>query len=63
MVKSRLQNQIAAARGSTFPTLYRIWQAEGFRACYKGYAARMLRLGPGGGIMLVAFDYIVDLMQ
>lgn len=29
----------------------------------KGYAARMLRLGPGGGVMLVAFDYIMSLLQ
>ncbi|KNC47174.1 uncharacterized protein AMSG_03602 [Thecamonas trahens ATCC 50062] len=34
----------------------------GARAMWKGLTPRLLRLGPGGGIMLVAFDYIASLL-
>jgi solute carrier family 25 2-oxodicarboxylate transporter 21 len=47
----------------TFPTLVSIYQTEGFRALYRGYVARLLRLGPGGGVMLVAFDYIITMLD
>ena len=40
----------------TLPSMAYIAQNEGIRALYKGYSAKVLRLGPGGGIMMCAFD-------
>jgi solute carrier family 25 (mitochondrial 2-oxodicarboxylate transporter), member 21 len=40
----------------TLPSMVHIAQNEGIRALYKGYSAKVLRLGPGGGIMMCAFD-------
>ena len=38
-----------------FPSLVTLLREEGLVACYKGLGMRLLRLGPGGGIMLVTF--------
>lgn len=68
VVKSRMQNQRPMA-GQTpkyvwsFPSLKTVYVEEGLAACYKGLGPRLLRLGPGGGIMLVAFDKIVELLH
>jgi len=40
----------------TLPALKTIVQEEGFGALYKGFIPKVLRLGPGGGILLVVFD-------
>jgi len=32
------------------------------KALWKGWVPRMYRLGPGGGIMLVAFDFVSAMM-
>jgi len=58
VVKSRLQNTRTGKRAMAFEALYGLYREEGFRACYKGLAPRLLRLGPGGGIMLLAFDLV-----
>jgi solute carrier family 25 2-oxodicarboxylate transporter 21 len=66
VVKSRFQNQLPGQvrrYNWAVPSLIDIYRTEGFRACYKGYAARMARLVPGGGIMLVAFDYVTELLE
>jgi len=61
-VKSRMQSAIAGEGTrwkSIFGTLRIIYTEEGgLPACFKGLAPRLLRLAPGGGIMLVAFDFI-----
>lgn len=65
VVKSRMQ------KGRVDPTvpkwalpyLVKIFKEEGFTALFKGYVPRMLRLGPGGGIMIVAFDVVSKLMS
>jgi solute carrier family 25 2-oxodicarboxylate transporter 21 len=33
---------------------------EGFGALYKGFIPKVLRLGPGGGILLVVFTAVID---
>jgi solute carrier family 25 2-oxodicarboxylate transporter 21 len=38
---------------STPGALLLIARTEGVQALWKGYVAKVLRLGPGGGIMLV----------
>ncbi|KAM8706704.1 hypothetical protein ACLKA7_010895 [Drosophila subpalustris] len=61
VAKSRIQgpqpvpNEIKY-RG-TISTLATIYREEGFRALYKGLTPKIMRLGPGGAIMLLVFDY------
>lgn len=58
VVKSRIQNSPRVA-GSVpkynwaFPALGTVMKEEGFSALYKGFLPKVLRLGPGGGILLV----------
>jgi len=66
VVKSRMQNVKPGdvnRWNSTFGTLRIIYGEEGgLRAIFKGLSARLYRLVPGGGIMLVAFDLISGLL-
>jgi len=40
------------------PALHTVFKEEGFRALYKGFTPKVLRLGPGGGVLLVAYDFV-----
>lgn len=62
VVKSRNQNIKSGAIPWSFPGLVEVYQKEGFQALFKGYVPRILRLGPGGGIMLLAFDLVSSLI-
>ncbi|CAH0560951.1 unnamed protein product [Brassicogethes aeneus] len=62
VVKSRIQGPQPIAgqvkyRG-TIQSLALVYKEEGFRALYKGLLPKILRLGPGGAIMLVVNDYM-----
>eukprot|EP01029_Cantina_marsupialis_P020635 TRINITY_DN484_c0_g1_i1.p1 TRINITY_DN484_c0_g1~~TRINITY_DN484_c0_g1_i1.p1 ORF type:complete len:293 (-),score=93.42 TRINITY_DN484_c0_g1_i1:800-1678(-) len=65
VIKSRMQNQGAGVAKYvwTIPSAMTIVKEEGVRALYKGFGPRIVRLGPGGGIMLVAFDFISKLLE
>ncbi|KRT83587.1 mitochondrial carrier protein [Oryctes borbonicus] len=62
VAKSRIQgpqpvpNEIKYC--STFRTVIMVYREEGFFALYKGLLPKVLRLGPGGAIMLVVYDYM-----
>ncbi|ALC48455.1 CG5254 [Drosophila busckii] len=64
VAKSRIQgpqpvaNQIKY-RG-TLSAIRIVYAEEGFRALYKGLVPKIMRLGPGGAIMLLVFDYAYD---
>ena len=61
VVKSRMQNQRANTAITyhwTLPTLWHIAQTEGGKVLWRGLGARLVRLGPGGGIMIVSFDVV-----
>ncbi len=67
-IKSIMQQQMPDAEGrlkyqGTFSSLKLVAQEEGFGALYKGLGPRLIRLGPGGGIMLVVFDGIMELLK
>ena len=47
----------------TIPSLVTVLNEEGGAALYKGIVPRLVRLGPGGGIMLVAFNYVIELLK
>ncbi|KAJ3085162.1 hypothetical protein HK102_000253 [Quaeritorhiza haematococci] len=65
VVKTRIQNQSTgpAKYGWTLPALATIAKEEGFGALYKGFVPKVLRLGPGGGILLVVFDFVSDFLR
>jgi len=47
----------------TVTSMLHIVKYEGFLSLWKGYLTKVLRLGPGGGIMLVVFDFVVQKLQ
>ncbi|KAJ3397383.1 hypothetical protein HDU92_008374 [Lobulomyces angularis] len=57
VVKTRVQNQIQPPfkYGWTIPAVVTIAKEEGVGALYKGFLPKVLRLGPGGGVLLVVF--------
>lgn len=62
VVKSRIQ------AGSskyiwTIPSVLTVAKEEGIGALYKGFVPKVLRLGPGGGILLVVFTTCMDFFR
>nr|XP_040225990.2 mitochondrial 2-oxodicarboxylate carrier [Anopheles coluzzii]XP_040225991.2 mitochondrial 2-oxodicarboxylate carrier [Anopheles coluzzii] len=43
---------------TTFGSMVIVAREEGFGALYKGLTPKVMRLGPGGAIMLVVYDYV-----
>ncbi|KAL2266048.1 hypothetical protein VTJ83DRAFT_5400 [Remersonia thermophila] len=68
VVKSRIQNTIKVP-GQTpkynwaWPGVVTIAKEEGFGALYKGFLPKVLRLGPGGGILLVVYTGVMDFFR
>ncbi|KAH6617803.1 mitochondrial carrier domain-containing protein [Chaetomium sp. MPI-SDFR-AT-0129] len=68
VVKSRIQNSIRVA-GETpkynwaWPAVATVAREEGFAALYKGFIPKVLRLGPGGGILLVVYTGVMDFFR
>lgn len=48
---------------TTFGSMATVYREEGFRALYKGLTPKVMRLGPGGAIMLVVYDYVFEFLQ
>ncbi len=68
VVKSRIQNTVSQPGvvrkyNWTLPSLLTIYKEEGFAALYKGFLPKVLRLGPGGGILLVVFTATMDFFR
>jgi solute carrier family 25 2-oxodicarboxylate transporter 21 len=68
VVKSRIQNsprilgQVPKYNWA-WPALGIVMKEEGFKALYKGFLPKVLRLGPGGGILLVVFTGVMDFFR
>ncbi|OQD62999.1 hypothetical protein PENPOL_c010G05392 [Penicillium polonicum] len=68
VVKSRIQNtskvpgQVAKYNWA-WPALGTVMKEEGFAALYKGFTPKVLRLGPGGGILLVVYTGVMDFFR
>ncbi|KAK0519668.1 hypothetical protein OC834_007306 [Tilletia horrida] len=65
VVKSRIQNTPKIAGqipkyNWTFPSIALIAREEGFGALYKGVVPKMLRLGPGGGVLLLVVEVVLE---
>ncbi|KOC64308.1 Mitochondrial 2-oxodicarboxylate carrier [Habropoda laboriosa] len=57
VAKSRIQGpQETMQYKGTLRTIYIVYHREGFRALYKGLLPKILRLGPGGAIMLIVYE-------
>jgi len=68
VVKSRIQNSPRIAGqipkyNWTYPALGVVAREEGLRALYKGFTPKVLRLGPGGGVLLVVFDQVTEFFK
>lgn len=68
VVKSRIQNTTRVAGvvpkyNWTVPSVFTVFREEGFGALYKGFIPKVLRLGPGGGILLVVFTGVMDFFR
>jgi solute carrier family 25 2-oxodicarboxylate transporter 21 len=68
VVKSRIQNAPKVAGGFrkynwAWPSLGLVMREEGFAALYKGFVPKVLRLGPGGGILLMVFGGVMDFFR
>lgn len=66
VAKTRIQHQntvqhtgtlYAFSGNSSLHVLKRIFIEEGFRACFKGCAARLIRSTPGSGVLLVFYEF------
>ena len=68
VVKSRIQNSPKVS-GSVpkynwaWPAVATVAREEGFAALYKGFLPKVLRLGPGGGVLLVVFTACTDFFR
>lgn len=65
VVKSRIQSTarvpgVIPKYNWTLPALGTVVREEGFGALYKGFLPKVLRLGPGGGILLVVYTKCMD---
>lgn len=48
---------------STVRSMVLIAREEGFAALYKGLVPKVMRLGPGGAIMLLVYEYAYEYLQ
>lgn len=62
VVKSRIQAGSTKYRW-TLPSIVTVAKEEGLGALYKGFIPKVLRLGPGGGILLVVFTTCMDFFR
>jgi len=63
VAKSRIQGPQPVAGimyKGTFRSIFRVYREEGFKALYKGIVPKILRLGPGGAIMLLVNEYVFE---
>uniref|UniRef100_A0A8D0C1L6 Mitochondrial 2-oxodicarboxylate carrier n=1 Tax=Salvator merianae TaxID=96440 RepID=A0A8D0C1L6_SALMN len=46
-----------------FKTMATVYKEEGFLALYKGLIPKIMRLGPGGAVMLLVYEYVYGWLQ
>lgn len=44
----------------TFPGVVQIARDEGFAGLYKGFTPKVLRLAPGGGVLLLVVEVVLE---
>ncbi|KAI0035525.1 mitochondrial carrier [Vararia minispora EC-137] len=68
VVKSRIQNTpkvlgVVPKYNWTYPALVTMAREEGVVALYKGFVPKVLRLAPGGGVLLLVVEFTLDLFR
>ena len=68
MVKSRIQGAtkvpgVAPKYNWTYPALVTIFREEGAAALYKGFVPKVLRLAPGGGVLLLVVEFTLGIFR
>ncbi|GBE87076.1 Mitochondrial 2-oxodicarboxylate carrier 2 [Sparassis crispa] len=68
VVKSRIQGATKAPGvvpkyNWTYPALVTIFREEGASALYKGFVPKVLRLAPGGGVLLLVVEFTLGLFR
>ncbi|KIK01683.1 hypothetical protein K443DRAFT_678221 [Laccaria amethystina LaAM-08-1] len=68
VVKSRIQRSpripgVMPKYNWTYPALVIIAREEGFAALYKGFVPKVLRLAPGGGVLLLVVEFTLGVFR
>lgn len=68
VVKSRIQGSprvpgVIPKYNWTYPALVTIAREEGFAALYKGFVPKVLRLAPGGGVLLLVVEFTLGVFR
>eukprot|EP00946_MAST-07B_sp_MAST-7B-sp1_P005045 g5045.t1 len=71
VAKSRIQNTVvvgglAKVRSTvpwTLPTVVEVGRAEGLQGLYRGFMPKLLRLGPGGGVLLLSYEWSKSVLE
>lgn len=68
VVKSRIQGAtnapgVVPKYNWTYPALVTIFREEGPGALYKGFAPKVLRLAPGGGVLLLVVEFTLGIFR
>ncbi|KAJ3783188.1 mitochondrial 2-oxodicarboxylate carrier 1, partial [Lentinula aff. detonsa] len=68
VVKSRIQSApklpgVAPKYSWTYPSIAVIAREEGIGALYKGFIPKVLRLAPGGGVLLLVVEFTLDIFR
>ncbi|EJF58682.1 mitochondrial carrier [Dichomitus squalens LYAD-421 SS1] len=68
VVKSRIQGAskvpgVVPKYNWTYPALVTIFREEGPAALYKGFVPKVLRLAPGGGVLLLVVEFTLNIFR
>ena len=68
VVKSRIQGAehvpgVTPKYNWTYPALVTIMREEGVAALYKGFVPKVLRLAPGGGVLLLVVEFTLGVFR
>ncbi|KAI0920284.1 hypothetical protein AcW1_002068 [Taiwanofungus camphoratus] len=68
VVKSRIQGAtrvpgVVPKYNWTYPALLTVMREEGPAALYKGFLPKVLRLAPGGGVLLLVVEVTLNLFR
>ncbi|KAJ8480825.1 hypothetical protein ONZ51_g6394 [Trametes cubensis] len=68
VVKSRIQGAskvpgVVPKYNWTYPALVTIFREEGAAALYKGFVPKVMRLAPGGGVLLLVVEFTLNIFR